>query len=147
MKPIISFLVSWVLLAGFSNSQELKIEREARPDKPAAGQDWEKVGDDLYLAEFWVAPDFITRIDPPAPDEDPFGTTEEPSKGVGVREMLEQVGIPFPEGASVIYDAQHSKLIAVNTRANLELIAIYTAVLDGPGSGPRRLPSAPRSTR
>ena len=76
---------------------------------------------------------------PPAPSEDPFGATEVPSKGVSVREMLEQVGIPFPAGASVLYDAQHSKLIAVNTRANLELIAIYTAVLDGPGSGANKI--------
>jgi len=43
-----------------------------------------------------------------------------------VRERLEEVGIPFPEGSSMLYDARHPKLIVVNSRENLELIVVYT---------------------
>ena len=44
---------------------------------------------------------------------------------VSAKDVLESIGIPYPEGASAFYDPESSELIVRNTRENLALVQVY----------------------
>lgn len=86
-------------------------------------------GNELYTRTFDVPPNFLTSTGAPA--------------RVGAKSILETSGIPFPQGASALFNAATSKLIARNTKANLDAIAIVVDKLlkkSPPNAAPSQLP-------
>lgn len=83
---------------------------------------------------YHIPPDFISCEIPPAsappPTADPFSDAA-PAAAVPVpplktaRQILEAVGIPFPEGASATYSPVTNLLSVTNTLPNLDLVAAY----------------------
>ncbi len=64
----------------------------------------------MYTLAYKVAPDFLTS----EPQSDPFAAGKAATTAVirkSARELLEDRGIPFPEGASAIYNPATSQLI------------------------------------
>jgi len=95
------------------------------------------VTDDLYTRNFRVPPTFLetandgggggAELDPFAPAAtDDGGGSIKPRKSA--RQVLEERGVIFPQGASAFFNATTSQLIVRNTQGNLELIEAY--VLD-----------------
>ena len=118
-----------------SRSQELTINRP-KPE-PATEQDngipagWVKVSDDLYRAHFRVPGDFLSS-GVPDPAEDPFGGGGESLNDgdlMTAQEILEEVGVPFGEGAYAHYSGELRTLTVVNTLDALSLILVYLDVL------------------
>jgi len=95
------------------------------------------VTNDLYTRTFRVPPDFLSAgggdgggeaaIDPfaPAPAAGSGGSI---SARKSAREILEERGVNFPDGASAFFNPTTSQLIIRNTQGNIELIEAF--VLD-----------------
>ncbi len=97
---------------------------------PASAQEEEKPKtEELFTISYTVPPTFIGYDSgmPAAAAADPFAEPSPKRRLVGksVRERLENVGISFLEGASVIYNPSTSILIVRNTRDQHELIEAY----------------------
>lgn len=84
---------------------------------------------DLITRTFRVPPDFLTSGGASGgvgnTQDDPFG--ERPEEGVLARrlsaqELLKQQGVPFPEGASAVFNAGDSTLRVRNTVTNIGLV-------------------------
>lgn len=75
-----------------------------------------------HTQTFKVPPDFLSSAGSfdSSPSEDK--SSKEPRTA---RSVLESAGIPFPQGASAIYDPKRSLLIIRNTRRNLDLVEAY----------------------
>ncbi len=69
-------------------------------------------GTDLFTRTFRVPPDFLMS-----------GQSQARKTA---REILESMGIVFPEGASAVFQPQTSTLIVRNTQANMELVEQFT---------------------
>lgn len=86
-------------------------------------------GDQLFTRTFKVPPDFLNRLGAGGPDDDPFAD-QNPVRRIGIKEMLKDKGIDFPEGASVLYNPKLSSLVVRNTQANMDLLETLIAVTD-----------------
>lgn len=84
-----------------------------------------------YTRVYKVPPDFLTRGDASnsagAAPADPFAApAEKPTSALAMRrsakDILQAQGIPFPEGASAVYNPVTSQLIVKNTASNLDLV-------------------------
>lgn len=84
--------------------------------------------EDLYTIVYRVPPSFDG-----SGTTDPFATEPEESPTVrrSAREILEEVGVSFPEGASAVYDRGQSQIIVRNLRSQLELVEAYVESLRG----------------
>lgn len=119
------------------------VEPAAKPGPPADPKAWN-------TRIFRVPPDFISVGEEQTPDS--------PNNTLIVRknakQILEALGIPFPEGATASFNPASSKLFVKNTNENLDLVeafvesnlwcppisAVFTThVLQGPGPLLRRL--------
>ncbi len=74
---------------------------------------------DLYARTFVVLPDFISRLSQHAGSDDNHAIGELPK----VKKLLEDIGVSFPDKASVTYTASNNKLVVYNTLGNLDIIA------------------------
>lgn len=90
----------------------------------------------LITSSFRVPPDFLNKggaggDDGGAVVDDPFGGGGGGGASAGLkrrptaREVLEGVGVPFPEGASASYIASTSELVVRNTVPNVDLIQVF----------------------
>lgn len=88
--------------------------------------------DSWHTQTFKVPPDFLSSAGSfdSSPSEDKSSKEPRTAKSV-----LESAGIPFPQGASALFDPAHSLLIVRNTRRNLDLVEAYTDLIE------RRTPS------
>lgn len=104
-----------------------------------------EAGGDLYTQVYRVPPSFLSgggdggggggAAAPAAGD--PFADLGDKKAGSGggiskrknAREILEGVGVTFPQGSSAIYNATTSQLIVRNTQANLDLVEAYVETL------------------
>jgi hypothetical protein len=79
--------------------------------------------DSWHTQTFKVPPNFLSSAGSfdSSPSEDK--SSKEPRTA---RSVLESAGIPFPQGASALFDPAHSLLIVRNTRRNLDLVEAYT---------------------
>lgn len=99
-----------------------------------------EAGGELYPGTYRVPPSFLSGGSDAggggggggAAAGDPFADLGDKGKsGAGIpkrksaREILETVGVTFPPGSSVIYNAASSQLVLRNTRANLDLVEAY----------------------
>jgi len=84
-----------------------------------------------YTRIYKVPPDFLTLGDAVssagAAPADPFAApAEKPTSALAMRrsakDILQAQGIPFPEGASAVYNPVTSQLIVKNTASNLDLV-------------------------
>ena len=113
----------------------------------------------MHTRIFKIPPDFLSCDTPPeaAPPADPFAIVSPapspaqdappPPKLKTPRQILEAVGITFPEGASASFNPLTSLLTVTNTQPNLDLVEAYTesghhspatvaytiTVIEGPG--------------
>lgn len=103
-----------------------------------------EAGGDLYTQVYRVPPSFLSGSGDggggggaaPAAG-DPFADLGDNkaaggsgiSKRKNAREILEGVGVTFPQGSSAIYNATTSQLIVRNTQANLDLVEAYVETL------------------
>ncbi|MFC5454851.1 hypothetical protein [Prosthecobacter fluviatilis] len=133
-----------------------------KPKKALANQIPPQAGKEaLETRAYRVPADFVHRLislgaPSPAPSGDPFAieATQAPRRRERPPRPLEDLGVTFPEGASVSYNPKTSTLIMRNTLANHALItavvdkilssmpfsvAFTTHVLQGPGPLLRRL--------
>ncbi len=87
------------------------------------------VEDELRTEVFRVPPDFLRVAASGSAEDDPFadldGARGKPRRRLTAREILEEAGIEFPRGATVMYGAPTSQLIVRNTHANLNLIESF----------------------
>jgi general secretion pathway protein D len=95
------------------------------------------VTSDLYTRVFRVPPDFLSvgggdagggadvALDPFAPASADGGAASAISKRKSAREILEDRGVSFPEGASAFFNPSSSQLIVRNTQSSIELIEAY----------------------
>lgn len=93
-----------------------------------------------------VPPDFLELNPDLAESADPFAARQPPSPSAGdekarpekqrrtAQEILEDVGIPFPEGSAVLFIPATSTLVVRNTRANVDLAEALTDTIGGPHS-------------
>jgi general secretion pathway protein D len=100
--------------------------------------------DVLIQKEYKVPPGFITRIASPSSDAGAGlapATPADATRGgaaitgrLDAAEFLKSAGVTFPEGASAVYIARSSRLIARNTQENLDLIdtLIQASIEGGP---------------
>ncbi len=84
--------------------------------------------EDLYTIIYRVPPSFDG-----SGTADSFATEPEESSTVrkSAQEILEEVGVSFPEGASAVYDRGQSQIIVRNLRSQLELVEAYVESLRG----------------
>jgi general secretion pathway protein D len=94
----------------------------------------------LITRVFRVPPDFIPVADAaaaPTAAPDPFGggaaaaPTTSLARRQTAKEVLVNQGIPFPEGASAVFNAGSSQLVVRNTSPNLDLVESYVETLIG----------------
>lgn len=96
---------------------------------------------ELYNRSFVVPPDFLAIIggggeEDGAGSDDPF-ESEDGGSGGGisaqkpVKELLEQIGIAFPEGATANFSKSRSLLTVRNTANNLDAVEAYVEVIKG----------------
>lgn len=92
------------------------------------------IGQEMYTEIYRVPPDFLSAEDggggaaAPAPS-DPFAAGgAAPAAGLQRRktakQVLEEAGIPFPDGASANFIASSSQLVVRNTRPNLDAVQL-----------------------
>ena len=102
---------------------------ETKPNDHVTG----KFMDDLITRVFQVPPDFLSfGAAAMSTADDPLGLRPAaPARKVTVtaEQILRHGGIPFPEGASAIFNRVTSKLIITNTRANFRLIQTFLTEL------------------
>lgn len=90
---------------------------------------------DLLTQVYQVPPTFLSPPTDEANIGDPFaspvsaGGSPAPGGRVTAKEVLESAGISFPEGSTVIYNAETSQLIVRNTRDQIELVEALTESL------------------
>lgn len=75
------------------------------------------------IQSYKVPPDFLS-----APGNERGKDKAKPA----AQSILEAAGVPFPEGATAVYDPLHSKLIVRSTQESLDLVEAYVTGLDGP---------------
>lgn len=89
---------------------------------------------ELYNKNFIVPPDFLAIIDGGGSEgggasDDPFNDEEGGKKSLNtqkpVKELLEQIGIAFPEGATANFSRSRSLLTVRNTANNLDAVEQY----------------------
>lgn len=98
------------------------------PAPPAAGDRHQ-----LLTRTFTVPPDFHSRgSTPAAAPQDPFGVGPPPKQAApSAREVLESLGVSFPEGAAASLDRNNSRLVVRNTPDQLDLVeTLVTAMTD-----------------
>jgi len=95
-----------------------------------------QVSNDLYTQVFRVPPSFLVSGGDGGGDggavDDPFADLGDTGGGGGgltprksAKEILEGVGVSFPQGSSAIYNPTTSQLIVRNTQSNLDLVEAY----------------------
>ncbi|WP_300932684.1 hypothetical protein [Prosthecobacter sp.] len=82
-----------------------------------------------YTRSFRVPPDFLSGGESATHAEDPFAASSESgvitSKRKTAKVILEEAGIPFPEGAGVHSGGANSQLVVRNTQENLDKVEQY----------------------
>lgn len=101
------------------------------------------LGNEMYTEIYRVPPDFLTATGgadagggAAAAPADPFAAGGgAPAAGGGLikrksaKQILEEAGIPFPDGASANFIASSSQLVVRNTRPNLDAVQTYVEEL------------------
>jgi general secretion pathway protein D len=102
------------------------------------------LGNEMYTEIFRVPPDFLTAQGAAdagggaaAAPADPFaaGGGAAPAAGAALirrktaKQILEEAGIPFPEGSSANFIASSSQLVVRNTRPNLDAVQTFVEEL------------------
>jgi type II secretory pathway component GspD/PulD (secretin) len=113
---------------------QAQIETSKEPSSPAAAAAEAK--EEMFTNVYTIPSAFLDSSEI-IPGRDPFSVSESDSGGgdatrESVKELLEAVGISFPEGAMVT-SGSNGQLIVRNTRAELEKLEAYLAtILPGP---------------
>ena len=121
------FCVFVSVLVGFgpgaqTEAQELEIDRKSRaaqPAEPSSDPSWVELENGLVRAKYLVPPDFLHRDYGSA--DDPFDPDTR-RETITAQKILEDAGVPFPDGASATYRRTDSTLIVENTAANMDLV-------------------------
>jgi len=119
-------------------SPNLTLEKWVREEGPAlkvevitTGMNGQLIPSGMIYKRFQVPPDFLGCGDNHAVSDpvDPFApvgqTDAHLSSDYTVKDVLISIGIPFPEGATAVYDRTSNELIILNMPKNIELIGQY----------------------
>ncbi len=95
---------------------------------------------DLYTRSFNVPPDFMTLMNSgggTGGSDDPFAD-DAPTNGLRttppLKDLLQESGIPFPEGSTASFDRRLGKIVIRNTANNLDVLETLTGELRSPSS-------------
>ena len=102
------------------------------------------ISDQQYTRIYKVPPDFLSMggsdAGAPAPaSADPFASASSGTAASGLLQrksaldILKAQGIPFPEGASAVFNQVTSQLIVKNTQPNLDLVEAFVDSIRGQG--------------
>lgn len=102
------------------------------------------ISDQQYTRIYKVPPDFLSMggseaAAPAAASADPFAANAGAAAASGLiqrksaLDILKAQGIPFPEGASAVFNQVTSQLIVKNTQPNLDLVEAFVDSIRGQG--------------
>lgn len=102
------------------------------------------ISDQQYTRIYKVPPDFLSMggsdaAAAPAANADPFAANAGAAAASGLiqrksaLDILKAQGIPFPEGASAVFNQVTSQLIVKNTQPNLDLVEAFVDSIRGQG--------------
>jgi general secretion pathway protein D len=102
------------------------------------------ISDQQYTRIYKVPPDFLSMggsdaAAAPAASADPFAANTGAAAASGLLQrksaldILKAQGIPFPEGASAVFNQVTSQLIVKNTQPNLDLVEAFVDSIRGQG--------------